>query len=261
MNSLRQLLILIRRIIKQNLTDLDTVITVIITPMFMLLFFVYILGGNISMGNNVVSNSKIYLTYSLPGFLLIAMSMGSAYTAVRINLDQTKGFLNRLHSLPIKRWVILGSHVVASVIFMLMAEFTIFIVGLLIGYDPKATLSEYILFILLSILFAFAVTLLAIPFSLKAKEAASASGFSYILLMLLFVSSALMPINGMAKPIKWFAKHQPMTPIVETSRNLLNNKFSFNSSTNLQAIIWLVSLIIIFSFLAFNKYKQVYTKK
>lgn len=259
MKSLKQLATLTKRIIKQNLTDADTIITVIATPMFILLFFVYVFGGNIAMGTGG-HNTQDYLNYSLPGFLLITMSMGSAYTALRINLDKTKGFLSRLHSLPIKRWVILGSHVVASVIFMLIAELAIFIVGLIMGYRPNANISDLLLFFLMSILFAFSITLLAIPFSLKATNAASAGGFSYILLMLLFVSSALMPVAGMAKPIKWFAQHQPMTPIVETSRHLLDHSFSFTSSSTIQALCWLAGLIIVFALFAYQRYQQVYTK-
>ena len=47
MNSLKQLTTLTNRIIKQNFTNADTIITVILMPVFMLLFFVYVMGGNI----------------------------------------------------------------------------------------------------------------------------------------------------------------------------------------------------------------------
>lgn len=116
MTSIKQLLLLTKRITKQNLTNVDTLVTVIAMPIFMLLFFVYVLGGSILTASNQAPSIQSYLNYSLPGFLLITMTMGSAYTALRINTDQTSGFLNRLHSMPIKRWVILGSHVLASVL-------------------------------------------------------------------------------------------------------------------------------------------------
>ncbi|EUJ25457.1 putative ABC transporter permease [Listeria floridensis FSL S10-1187] len=218
MKALKQLFVLTKRIIKQNITDVDTIITVIGTPIFMLLFFVYVFGGNITVGGE--TDMKAYLEYALPGFLLITMTMGSAYTAMRINVDKNKGFLNRLHSLPIKRWIVLGSHVTASVIFMLLAEIIVLLVGVMMGYRTEASLVDWLIFLGLSALFAFAITLLAIPFSLKAKGYAGAGGFSYILLMLLFISSALMPTKGMAKPVQLFADYQPMTPIVETARAL-----------------------------------------
>ncbi|WP_099223883.1 ABC transporter permease [Listeria costaricensis] len=258
MNSFKQLNVLTKRVIRLNLTNPDTLITVIGTPLFMLLFFVYVFGGNIAIDGDQASTAA-YLNYSLPGFLLISMSMGSAYTALRINMDKNKGFLDRLHSLPIRRWVILGSHVVASVLFMLLAECIVFLAGVLMGFRPNATTGDFLLFIGISILFAFAITLLAIPFSLKAKDYNGAGGFSYILLMLLFVSSALIPTDGMVLPIRLFAEYQPMTPIVETTRDLLNGA-PLSSSTAAQALIWLIGLVLVCGFFAYRRYQQIYTK-
>lgn len=240
MTSIKQLLLLTKRITKQNLTNVDTLVTVIAMPIFMLLFFVYVLGGSILTASNQAPSIQSYLNYSLPGFLLITMTMGSAYTALRINTDQTSGFLNRLHSMPIKRWVILGSHVLASVLFMLIAEFAVAFVGLLVGYRTQASLTMILGFIGLSVLFGLAITFLAIPFSLRAKNYSSASGFSYVIIMLMFVSSAFMPTKGMAGPVRAFANHQPMTPIVNTARGLLQSNFSVAPSTIWIAFSWLV---------------------
>ncbi|WP_239256800.1 ABC transporter permease [Listeria ilorinensis] len=258
MTSFKQMNVLTKRVIRLNLTNPDTIITVIGTPLFMLLFFVYVFGGNIAIDDGQASTTA-YLNYSLPGFLLISMAMGSAYTALRINMDKNKGFLDRLHSLPIKRWVILGSHVVASVLFMLLAEGIVFLVGLLMGFRPETTLTDFLLFIGVSILFAFSITLLAIPFSLKAKDYNGAGGFSYILLMLLFVSSALIPTDGMVLPIKIFAEYQPMTPIVETTRGLLSGS-PVSFSTTVQALSWLISLVLICGYFAYRRYQKIYTK-
>lgn len=261
MNSLKQLRILTGRIMRQNLTDADTMITVVAMPVFMLLFFVYILGGNVVTTGSTAPDMKAYLAYSLPGFLLIAMGSGSAYTALRINNDQTSGFLNRLHSLPIKRWVILGSHVVASVLFMIIAEIVVLLVGFGIGYRVQTDLWSFLGFIGISILFAFSITLLAIPFSLKAKNYASAGGFSYIILMLLFVSSAFMPTKGMAKYVRIFANNQPMTPIVNTARGLLQSSYNVSNQTVITALIWLIVLAVIFAILSYVTYKRVYIRR
>lgn len=254
MKSIKQLGVLTQRILKQNLTNPDTIITVLLMPLFMLLFFVYVFGGNLSMGGAQIT-TKEYLSYSLPGFLLVTMAMGSAYTALRINNDKNKGFLQRLHSLPIKRWIILGSHVVASVVFMLLAELVVFLVSLLMGYRGNFSAGDMLLFVGFSALFAFGLTLMAIPFSLKASDYNGAGGFSYILLMLLFVSSAFIPMAGMAKPVRLFAEHQPMTPIVETARKMLAGSFSFGAHDSVLAFIWLGALIVVFSFFSYRRYQ------
>lgn len=261
MQSIKQLTMLTKRIVRQNLTNADTVITVIAMPVFMLLFFVYVFGGNIATVSGGGMSEADYLTYALPGFLLLTMAMGSAYTSLRINTDQTTGFLSRLHSLPIRRWVILGSHVLASIIFMLLAEVAVFLVGMVMGYRVDAPLSAVLAFWGVSLLFGLAITLLAVPFSLKADNYASAGGFSYLLLMLLFVSSALMPTAGMAKPVRIFANHQPMTPIVNVARGLLDQSVQASTHTTLIALIWLVAGIIVFGGLSYVVYAQVFLKK
>lgn len=259
MKAIKQLGVLTGRIIRQNLTNADTIITVIAMPMFMLLFFVYVMGGNIVTGNG--NGASAYLRYALPGFLLLTMAMGSAYTSMRINFDRTSGFLDRLHSLPISRWVILGSHVLASVIFMLIAEALVFLVGVAMGYRTDATLGSAFMFLGLSVLFGLGITLLAVPFSLKADNYASAGGFSYVLLMLLFVSSALMPTKGMAKPIQIFADHQPMTPIVNAARGLLDQAAVVGQRTDMIAVAWLVGSIIVFGLLSYRVYMHIFLAK
>lgn len=257
MKTLKQLTVLTNRIVKQNLTNMDTIITSIVMPIFILLFFVYVMGGNILV-NGTSGNRADYLNYAMPGFLLMPMVMGSAYTALRINNDKTKGFMTRLLSMPMKRWLILGSHILASTIFMLISVAAVLITGVIFGYRPDLTLTNALLLLVLIIVFAIAITMLAIPFSLTAKDYASAGGFSYLLIFLLFISPAFIPVAGMAKPIRVFAENQPMTPIIETSKHLLDNTFSFTSNSSLFALFWLFVLLIVFSWLSYKRYQQVF---
>lgn len=257
MSTIKQLSTLTSRIVKQNLTNLDTIITTILTPIFMLLFFVYVMGDSILV-HGVSTGRSTYLAYALPGFLLMAMAMGSAYTAIRINNDKVKGFMTRLLSMPMKRWVILGSHILASTIFMLISVITVLIMGIVLGYRPQANLTEFALFLVLIIMFAVVITIVAIPFSLTAKDFSGAGSFSYILIFLLFISPAFIPVTGMAKPIRFFAENQPMTPIVATTKSLLNGSFSFSANSTLLSISWLLGLLLVFSYLSLKRYKQVF---
>ncbi|TLQ05083.1 ABC transporter permease [Pediococcus stilesii] len=257
MNTIKQLSTLTSRIVKQNLTSPDTIITTVLTPIFMLLFFVYVMGDSILV-HGVSTGRSAYLAYALPGFLLMAMAMGSAYTALRINNDKVKGFMTRLLSMPIKRWVILGAHILASTIFMLISVITVLITGIILGYRPQASLPDLGLFLLLIIVFAIVITVVAIPFSLTAKDFNGAGSFSYLLIFLLFISPAFIPVAGMAKPIRFFAENQPMTPIVATTKALLNGSFTFSANSTLLSIGWLLGLLLMFSYFSFKRYQQVF---
>lgn len=90
--------------------SLDTVITTAITPVAMMLLFVYVFGGAINTG------PVPYVDYLLPGILLITVASGIAYTAFRLFMDARSGIFERFHSMPIARSSVLWAHVLTSVV-------------------------------------------------------------------------------------------------------------------------------------------------
>ena len=82
----------------------DTIITTTITPIAMMLLFVYVFGGAINTG------SDSYVSYQLPGILLITIASGVAYTAFRLFLDMQSGIFERFQSMPIARSSVLWAH-------------------------------------------------------------------------------------------------------------------------------------------------------
>src|SRR4051795_12694578 len=77
--------------------SMDTIITVCITPIAMMLLFVYVLGGAIQTGTDN------YVNYLLPGILLMAIASGISYTAFRLFTDVQRGIFERFHTMPISR--------------------------------------------------------------------------------------------------------------------------------------------------------------
>ncbi|WP_257128973.1 ABC transporter permease [Bacillus pseudomycoides] len=191
----------------------------------------------------------------LPGILLMTIASGSAYTSLRINLDKTSGMFDRFKSMPISKSSVLGGHVLASVIFMLVSIIAVLIVGFLAGFRSNATFSEWLLVGFLIILFSLTLTWLSIPFALAAGSIEGASSFSYILLMMLFVSSAFVPVDGMPKVVRLFAENQPMTPIIQAIRDLFNSHAIGNDLW--VSIGWMVLIIMISYIFGMKVYKRV----
>ena len=75
----------------------DTIITTVITPIAIMLLFVFVFGGAISTG------SDSYVNYLLPGILLITIASGVSYTAFRLFMDMQSGIFERFQSMPIAR--------------------------------------------------------------------------------------------------------------------------------------------------------------
>lgn len=228
------------RLIKHNLRSLDTIITVILMPIMMLLLMVFLFGGSIDIAG--VSHAE-YVNYVLPGILLMTIATGSAYTALRINTDKLSGMFDRFKSLPISKSAVLNGQAVASVIFMMASTLIVLLVGFLIGFRSQANFAEWGLAILILIGFALAITWLAVPFALAAKSVDGASAFSYLVLVLLFISSAFVPVTGMPKVIQVFAENQPVTHVIQALRQLLTAQPIGNHGWI--ALAWIIAITLV----------------
>src|ERR1700680_2643781 len=100
--------VLTGRTMRHVTRSLDTIITTAITPIAIMLLFVYVFGGAIRHG------SGSYVTYLLPGILLITIASGISYTAFRLFTDMQGGIFERFQSMPIARSGVLWAHVLTS---------------------------------------------------------------------------------------------------------------------------------------------------
>jgi ABC-2 type transport system permease protein len=193
----------------------DTIITTALTPIVMMLMFVYVFGGAIDTG------TSSYVNYLLPGILLITIASGIAYTAYRLFLDMQGGIFERFQSMPIARSSVLWGHVLTSLVANLVSLTIVVLVALLMGFRSGAGVLAWLAVAGILILFTLALTWLAVIAGLSAKTVDGASAFSYPLIFLPFISSAFVPTETMPGPVRWFAENQPVTSIIDAVRSLL----------------------------------------
>ena len=215
MKELRDTVILFKRSMKHIRRSPDTIITVAIMPILFMLLFVYVFGGAIDAGTDS------YVTYMLPGILLIAIASGISYTAVRIFTDTQKGIVTRFHSMPVARSSVLWGHVLTSLVSNAISLAIIIAVALLMGFRSSASILDWLAVVGILALFTLALTWLAVIPGLTAKTIDGAAAFSYPLIFLPFISSAFVPTSTMPAPVRAFAENQPVTAIVESIRALL----------------------------------------
>jgi ABC-2 type transport system permease protein len=209
---------LLGRSLRHILRSPDTIVTTAVTPIAMLLMFVYVFGGSIHTGGGR------YVNYLLPGILLITVASGVAYTSVRLYTDISGGVLERFQSMPIARSAILWAHVLTSLIANLISIVLVLLVAVAIGFRSGAGVVAWLEVLGIIVLFTLALTWLAVIAGLVAKSPDGAGAFAYPLLFLPFVSSAFVLTAGMPGPVRWFAEHQPVTSVVDTLRNLYAEK-------------------------------------
>jgi ABC-2 type transport system permease protein len=240
--------VLLRRSLRHILRSPDTIITTAITPIAMLLLFDYVFGSAIDAG------SDSYVNYLLPGILLITVASGIAYTAFRLFTDVSGGIFERFQSMPIARSAFLWGHVLTSVVANLVSLVLVVLVALAMGFRTGAGVLAWLAVLGIMLLFTLALTWLAVIPGLTATSVDGVSGFSYPLIFLPFISSAFVPTEGMPGPVRWFAEHQPVTPIVNTIRNLFAGEPV--GSTGLVALAWCVGLLLVAYVLAMRTYRR-----
>ena len=188
----------------------DTIITTVITPIALMLLFVYVFGGAIK------TDTDNYVNYLLPGIRLIAIASGIAYTAVRLFTDMKSGIFERFQSMPIGRSSVLWAHVLTSLVSNGLSLVIIVLVAVVMGSRTSASPLAWLAVAGILALFTLALTWIAVIAGLSAKSVDGASGFSYARIFLPFISSAFVPTDTMPGPVRVFAENQPVTSIVNT---------------------------------------------
>jgi ABC-2 type transport system permease protein len=240
--------VLTGRSLRHILRSPDTIITTAVTPVAIMVLFVFVFGGAIDTG------TVSYIDYMLPGILLITIASGIAYTAYRLFMDMQGGIFERFQSMPIARSSALWAHVLTSLVANVISLVIVIGVGFAMGFRTGANLWAWLAAAGILVLFTLALTWLAVVAGLSAKTVDGASAFSYPLIFLPFISSAFVPTDTMPAPVAWFAENQPVTPIVDTLRDLFAGQPVGNEIWI--ALAWCVGILVVAYFWSMAIYRR-----
>jgi ABC-2 type transport system permease protein len=202
------------RAVRLSRRNLEALLTALLLPVLLMLMFVELFGGAIRTGGE-------YVTYVVPGVILLCAGFGSATAAVSVSQDMTGGIVDRLRSLDVGAPAILAGHVAGSVARNAASTALVIGVALAIGYEPAADPLEWLAAAGVLLAFVLAVSWLAAAIGLVARTPEGANGVTFVLMFLPYASSAFVPVDTMPHWIQGFARHQPITPVIETVRALL----------------------------------------
>ncbi|MGF7037732.1 ABC transporter permease [Mucilaginibacter lappiensis] len=240
--------VMLGRSMRHILRSLDTIITVTIMPIAMMLLFVYVLGGAIKTG------TANYVNYLLPGILLIAIANGVGYVSYRLFLDKQRGIFERFHSMPIARSAAIWGHVLTSLLSNVISLVVIILVALLMGFRSPAGVLSWLAVAGILALFTLALTWIAAIAGLSANSVDGAGVIAYPIHFLPLISSAFVPTGSMPAGVRAFAENQPVTPVVETIRALLSNQPV--GHTIWVALAWWFGIMLVAYVFAMRVYKN-----
>ncbi|MFE2094361.1 ABC transporter permease [Streptomyces sp. NPDC059460] len=219
-------------------------LNLLLTPIMMLLLFVYIFGDVMSagIGGGGGADRSDYIAYIVPGLLLMTIGSTVIGAAVYVSMDMTEGLIARFRTMAVYRPSVLIGHVVGSVLQSVMSVVLVGAIGVAIGFrSTDATALEWLAAFGLIVFFALALTWIAVGMGLASPNPEAASNMAMPLILLPLISSAFIPADTMPGWFQPIAEYQPFTPAIETLRGLLLGTEIGNNGWI--AIAWCIGLI------------------
>ncbi|MEU1593214.1 ABC transporter permease [Streptomyces sp. NPDC005708] len=220
-------------------------LNLLLTPIMLLLLFVYIFGDTMSAGiGGGGPDRSQYIAYIVPGLLLMTVGSTVVGTAVSVSNDMTEGIIARFRTMAIHRGSVIVGHVIGSVLQSIISVVLVGAVAVAIGFrSTDATALEWLAALGLLVLFAMALTWIAVGMGLVSPNAEAAGNNAMPLILLPLLSSAFVPIDAMPGWFQPIAQYQPFTPAIETLRGLLLGTGIGNNGW--LAVVWCLGLTVL----------------
>ncbi|MFD8482392.1 ABC transporter permease [Kitasatospora sp. NPDC059673] len=215
-------------------------LNLLLTPVMLLLLFVYIFGDAMSGG----AGRDAYIAYLVPGILMMTIGSTVIGTAVSMATDMNEGIVARFRTMAIHRGSVLFGRVIGSVLQSVLSVVLVGAVGVAIGFrSHDATALEWLAAFGLLVLVALALTWIAVGMGLGSPNAEAASNSALPLIVLPLISSAFVPLHSMPGWFQPIAQYQPFTPAIETLRGLLLGTHIGNNWWI--ALLWCAALTVL----------------
>lgn len=230
--------ILIQRSLRHITKNPDQLLSIILSPIMFMLLFRYVFGGAINTGGTS------YVNYLVAGILIQSAAFGAQTTSISVANDLKQGIIERLKTLPIVSSAVLTGHVIADLVRNVLSSVVMILIGLLVGFRPTATVTEWVYIFGLLLLFTLAFSWLSAIMGLIAKSVEAVQWIGFVMVFpLTFASSAFVPTNNMVKGLRIFAENQPVTHVIEAMRSLMVGTPMDNHG--IMAVIWCVAITIV----------------
>ena len=227
--------VMIARSLRRSVRDPEAFITALALPVTLMLLFVYVFGGAFDAG--VKAGGAGYVNYVVPGLIVLCAGFGAGTTAVAVATDMSSGIVDRFRSMPIPAWSVLAGQIVASLARNLLATALVIAVGFGVGWRPVASPLAWAGAIAMIVLFIAAMSWLAACFGLVVGSPEAATGATFALMFIPYLSTAFVPASTMAAGLRPIAANQPFTPVIETMRGLWTGHTSTGASAAHEALL------------------------
>jgi ABC transporter DrrB family efflux protein len=251
-------LVVARRNLMQIVRIPAVLVFELIQPVMFVLLFVYVFAGNIRF---VPPGIDGYVNYLMPGIIIQNAIFGATTTAIGIAEDLKAGFVDRFRSLPMARSAMLAGRATSDLIKNFILLLVVIGIGYLVGFAfTNGFLNAiWMIVLVMAVSFAFSWVMAWIALTVKKLEAVQAAAFTGIF-PLVFMSSALVPIFGMAPWVQAIARNNPITHWANLARYFAFGPYVGMGGTPTELILisaaWIIGICAVFIPLSIRLYNK-----
>lgn len=232
----------------------DAIFFSTLQPIMFVLLFRFVFGGAIKIPGTT------YVNYLIAGIYVQTVMFGSVATSVGLAEDLQKGLIERFRALPMARSAVLAGRTTADTVRNMFVLIIITVVGYAVGFRVQTDFFQFVAGLLLVLFFAYALgwAFAIIGLSVSNSETAQLAAFP-ILFPLTFASSAFVPIPSMPGWLQAFAYHQPVTQVVNATRQLMLGSTTtglWSVSNIWRAVAWSIGILVVFAPIAVWRYRR-----
>jgi len=206
-------------------------------------------------GRTVGGSVDAYAERLVPQLVISAGAFGAIVTGILINLDRNSGLIDRLRSLPIARPAYLLGAVLADAVRVAVAAVVIVAVGHLFGFRFDQGVLGAVAFFGVAVAFGTIFGWFAVWTGLRAAQTeAIGSVMNGPILMLFFLSTGFIPVEGFPAAAQPFVRANPLSCAVNLMLGLTESGPVLVPM--LQTLAWIVGLVALLSSLAVRTFRR-----
>ena len=220
-----------------------------IQPIMFVLLFTYVFGGAIA------GSTGEYLTFALPGIIVMNMLFVTMYVGTGLNTDLTKGVFDRLRSLPIARWAPMAGRILADQVKQAWSIVLLLGVGMILGFRIGTNFVSLVAAIVLLLVFALAFSWVSVLVGVLAKDPEHVQLFGFtVLFPVTFVSNVFVPTETMPSWLQPFVEANPVSILADACRGLMVT--GAEATPIIQSLVWAAVIAAVFAPLSVWAFKR-----
>jgi oleandomycin transport system permease protein len=209
-------------------------------PIMFVLLFTYVFGGAIA------GSTGEYLTFALPGIIVMNMLFVTMYVGMGLNTDLTKGVFDRLRSLPVARWAPMAGRITADLVKQAWSVALLLGVGAILGFRVGTSWTQVLAAVALLLVFALAFSWIMVLVGIVAKDAEQVQLFAFTALFpVTFVSNVFVPVETMPDWLQVIVEANPVTILADATRGLIVG--GPVAEPVIESLLWAAGIVAVFA--------------